>query len=226
VTAGHRLFLGVPVSPRTLDALAGAAETLARRAGNARVRPRWVPPANYHVTLKYLGWCRPEAVGAVIDTAAACAAAAEPLKFETARLGAFRAVTEASVVWAGVAEQGARLAALAGALDAAFEPLGFAREARRFHPHVTLARLPVPADLAEVLLPLAEQMFSETRAAEVTVYESIVKSSGSEYRAVARVPLGGAENGSKRQTPGLQRAPGEHHGDQGNGRTSTRPRGS
>lgn len=197
MSEGVRLFVAIPVSLRTVDALAGAAETLARRAQQAGLGLRWVAPARYHVTVKYLGWCREDAVAAVIDAVRRAAATVAPFKFTTARLGAFPSTGKASVVWAGVEDVPA-LAALAAKVDAETAALGFARETRKFHPHVTLARLREAADVANVLLPLTEQMFSETRAEELLLLETITKTESSEYRLVASVALGGVETSDTR----------------------------
>lgn len=186
-----RLFVGVPVSLETVDALSGAAESLARRAHQARVRVRWLAPATYHVTLKFLGWCRAEVVDAVTDAVRDACAGSEPFRFRAERLGAFPSPARATVVWAGVDDRAGRLAALADRLDARLAGLGFPREPRRFHPHVTIGRLREPTDVTEVLLPLSEQVFSETRVSDVTLFESRTKSDGSEYTAVAVSPLGG-----------------------------------
>jgi 2'-5' RNA ligase len=185
-----RLFVGIPVSLETCDGLSGAAESLARRAQNAKVKVRWLAPATYHVTLKFLGAVREEAVGAIADGLARAAAGVQPFRFSTARLGAFPSAQKASVVWAGIEDAGG-LAALAAKVEAEMVPLGFAKEARRFHPHVTIARLREPADVGEVLLPMAEQAFSETRVPEIVLYESATNPGGSEYRRLRSVRLAG-----------------------------------
>jgi RNA 2',3'-cyclic 3'-phosphodiesterase len=202
----RRLFIGVPVSMRTLDALAGATETLARRAQNARLAVRWLAPATYHVTLKFLGWCRPETVDAVVDAARRVAGTIEPFRFSAARLGAFPSAQKATIVWAGIDDAAGRVAALADKVEQEMSGLGFARETRRFHPHVTIGRIREPADVADVLLPMSEQAFSETRVDNLVVYESRTISSGSEYSVVAQMPLGAAHLPPKRQTTGLERA--------------------
>ena len=204
---GKRLFVGLPVSLATVDALAGAAESLARRAGERRVRVRWLAPATYHVTMKFLGWCRTETIDAVADALHRATLGQAPLRFQTARLGAFPRPDKATVVWAGVEDAGGRLAALAARVEEEMTALGFAREARRFHPHVTIGRLRDPGDVSEVILPLAEQLFSETRCTDVLLYESVTKSNGSEYAPLVRAPLGAP----KRQPARVQGA----HGEQG-----------
>jgi 2'-5' RNA ligase len=205
--AGKRLFVGIPVSLNTVDALAGAAESLARRAQANKVKVRWLAPATYHVTVKFLGWCRAETIDAVADGVRRALEGIEPLRFQTARLGAFPKPEKATVVWAGVEDPQGRMAALAERVDAAMVELGFAREARRFHPHITIGRLRDPADVSGVILPMAEQLFSETRCNEVLVYESLTKSTGSEYLPLLRAPLGAR----KHQTVRVERA----HGEQG-----------
>jgi len=208
---GKRLFVGVRVSVATSNALAGCAETLTRRARDAGVDLRWVAPINYHVTLAFLGWTGVEAIGPVCDGLAAAVAGASRTSFRTTRLGAFPALDHASVLWAGI-EDGGALAGLARSIGAAMAGLGFEtgdRDRRAFHPHVTLARLRTPRALREIVLPMAEQMFGDTRIDAVTLFESETKSSGSVHREVQKIAFDRAVRTpfepSKRQTDALER---------------------
>lgn len=189
---GKRLFVGVPVAPAVAGELAATCASLARRATAQGVPLRWVPPESYHVTLRFLGWTRVEAVAAVTEAVQRAVAGIGPLRFRAERLGAFKNPAHATVVWAGVEDAGGGLAALAASLERELVPLGFAPERRRFHAHVTLARLREPASVENVLLPFAEQVFSETRSDFVTLFESITKPTGSEYRPVLRAALSAA----------------------------------
>ena len=206
---GKRLFVGARISVATANALAGAAETLARRARDAGADIRWVPPANYHVTMRFLGWTRAEAVGAVRDALDAAAAGTGPLSFRTARLGAFPSLDRATVVWAGVEAPGP-LAELARRIEAACAGLGYRPERRAFHPHVTIGRLRDARAVREVVLPLAEQMFGETALEAITLFESETKSSGSVYRELYKIKLETRSNpqisASKRQSPPVELA--------------------
>jgi 2'-5' RNA ligase len=204
---GKRLFLGVRVSTQTANALAACAEMLQRRSRDAGIDLKWVAPTNYHVTLKFLGWTRDEAVPALVDAVEAAVAGGQPSRFRTARLGGFPSLEKTSVVWAGV-DDPAALADLATRIDTACEALGFAREQRAFHAHVTLARLAETRAVKELVLPLSEQMFSESRVDGVTLFESETKPSGSIYREVARIAFKTAQNQAieapKRQTGALE----------------------
>jgi RNA 2',3'-cyclic 3'-phosphodiesterase len=205
---GKRLFIGVRISVAASNALAGCAETLARRARDAGVDLRWVAPVNYHVTLAFLGWTGVDAIGRVCDALAEAVAGEGRTTFRTARLGAFPALDHASVLWAGI-EDGAVLTRLARSIGAAMAGLGFPQEARPFHSHVTIARLRSPRAIREIVLPMAEQMFGDTRIDAVTLFESETKSSGSVYREVQKIALERAlrtaSEPSKRQTDALER---------------------
>jgi 2'-5' RNA ligase len=216
---GKRLFVGAQISVATANTLAGCAETLARRARDAGVELRWVAPANYPGTLAFLGWTGIDAIGAVCDALNAAIAGESRFSFRTTRLGAFPSLDRANVLWAGIEDPGP-LGRLAGAIGEAMAGLGFRRlsdDGRPYHPHVTIARLPVSRAIREVVLPMAEQMFGDTRIEAVTLFESETKSSGSVYREVAKIAFKRARNtaldGEKRQTSTLERATPQRAGE-------------
>lgn len=205
---GKRLFVGARISVATANALAGAAETLARRGKDAGLELRWIPPVSYHVTIRFLGWTRAEAIGAVRDALDAAAAGSPPLAFRTARLGAFPSLDRATTLWAGIEARGDGLAALAARIEAACAGLGYAPERRAFHPHVTLGRLREARAVREVVLPLSEQMFGDTSLDAISLFESEMKSSGSVYRELYKIRLEarsiGPISAPERQTPPVQ----------------------
>lgn len=199
---GKRLFLGIRVSVQTANALAGAAETLARRGKEAGLDVRWVPPVNYHLTLKYLGWTRHETVEALRDVVAEAIAGTPRFTFRTARLDAFPGLDKGSILWAGV--ESPAVVELHEKLEKVTVAFGYPPEPRPYRPHVTLARLRETRPLKEVVLPLSEQMFSDTKVDAVTLFESQAKSSGSVYVEVAKIPFKTVQipqiSGSERQT--------------------------
>jgi 2'-5' RNA ligase len=210
VRDGKRLFVGARISVAASNALAGCAETLARRARDAGIGLRWVAPVNYHVTLAFLGWTGVDAIGAVCDALAkaTATAGAERIGFRTARLGAFASLDRASVLWAGI-EDGGALGRLAQSIDEAVAVLGFPRDPRGFHPHVTIARLREPRAIRDTVLPMAEQMFGDTKLDAIALFESETKSNGSVYHVLEKIGLPPARNappsGRQRQTVALER---------------------
>ncbi len=191
---GKRLFVGFRVSVPAANSLASAVETLSRRTREAGLQAKWVPTANYHVTLKFLGFTRPDAVIAVRDAVERAVAGTPPLKVKIARIGGFASLEKATVIWAGVEDLSGGLADLAARVDQATIALGYAPEARSFHPHVTLARLRESRPVKEAVLPLAEQMFGDTRVEGVAIFESETKSAGSVYKELHRIAFKLPEN--------------------------------
>ncbi len=200
-----RLFVGVRVSVATANALADAAELLARRARDAGVDIRWVSPMNYHVTLAFLGHQRVDAIPAVVDVLEEAAAGTPSIRFQTLRLGAFPSIEKGRVLWAGIEERGgeAVLDALARKIGQGLRGLGVT-DRKPFHAHVTLGRLRETRPLRETVLPLSEQMFGETRVDQISLFESETKSSGSVYTELRRIDFKSARATSidpeKRQT--------------------------
>jgi len=206
-----RLFVGARVSVPTANALTSAAETLARRARDAGADIRWVAPVGYHVTLAFLGSTRIDTITMIRDVLDEAARGTPVIKFRTTRLGAFPALDQARVIWAGVEDQTGELTALAKRVGAGLAKLGIVGDDRPFHAHVTIGRVKeLPAKLAtlkEVVLPLSEQMFGDTRIDAITLFESETKSTGSVYREVHRAAFKTAVSATpesvKRQTGAL-----------------------
>ncbi len=204
-----RLFLGVELSIPATNALAAVAARMRDQASRHRMRVRWVVPANYHITIKFLGHCDPAAIAAISDAMASRIDEVEPFAVQGDGLGAFPRPEKARVLWAGVNDPAAGLYRLAEIADSQLEPLGFGRERREYHPHVTLARVRHPSNVSEVLNPdLLElssgQVFRKTFIKALVLYESLMKSRGSEYVVRARFVFPEATSDPERQTEPLK----------------------
>lgn len=119
---------------------------------------RFIPAENLHLTLAFLGNVDDDRIAAVGDAVAEGARGHDAIDTSLAGLGVFPSRKRARVLWAGLADRQGRLRAIAAAVQAALEPLGFEPEKRAFHAHVTLARLrqPGPVGVERVALePLA-----------------------------------------------------------------------
>jgi len=99
---------------------------------------RWVPPENYHLTLRFIGEV-PGYLAEEIDGALA-ELKARGFILTFAGLGTFERGGKATALWVGV-EKNPQLEHLRGKIDTALRRCGLEAERRRFQPHVTLARL-------------------------------------------------------------------------------------
>lgn len=187
----HRLFIAVELEREVFAALAAAQEALTR-AGAPRLR--WVRPEGIHLTLKFLGETLAERIPAL---EAALEPALTGLPGTRVRLGDMGSFGGRSprVVWVGLQNGLAALAALQSAVEKALAPLGFAPEERPFRPHLTLARVPPglrPAErrkLAEVLrsAPGVEPVIIPVT--EVSLMESRLTAEGALYQRLRAFPL-------------------------------------
>lgn len=138
---------------------------------------RWVPPANWHVTLRFFGEAEPaDALSSLASTTLPAATAA--LGPGVQRLGQ-RAVV---VAVAGLDE-------LAAVLGAASADIGLPSGRRPFNGHITLARLR-PGATCDLV---GTAVSADFRIAEVVLVRSALTDEGANYEVIGRwsIPEGG-----------------------------------
>jgi 2'-5' RNA ligase len=105
----------------------------------AAIRP--VKPEGLHITLKFLGEIQETRVDAIYAAMEAAFSPFEPFEISLKGVGAFPSPRRPRVMWVGVEEGRETLIEMQAALEAQLSKLGFQKEKRRFHPHLTLARV-------------------------------------------------------------------------------------
>jgi 2'-5' RNA ligase len=183
-----RLFVALDIPEDVRDSLAALTAKLRPACKDAR----WPRIEGLHVTLKFIGETPYENVARIRAALGSIPPrAAIPIIFRG--LGFFPNERHPRVLWAGV-EAGPELAALAAGVEAALEPLAFAREERTFSPHLTLARFHSPRKL-EALRAAIEQAgpleFGAVTAQEFHLYQSVLKPGGAEYTRLATFSFAG-----------------------------------
>ncbi len=99
---------------------------------------RWVPPENYHITLRFIGEV-PRHMAEEIDLALA-GLRGRGFELALSGVGTQEKGGRVTALWVGV-ERNAALDHLRGKVETALQRVGLEPERRRFQPHVTLARL-------------------------------------------------------------------------------------
>jgi 2'-5' RNA ligase len=197
----ERAFYGTEQMPRIFVALNFSvaatrkiAEDVERRKAamaEAGFRVAWVPAANLHLTLKFLGSIGEELVEGVTGACRRVAARHLPMEAKAIGLGAFPSLAKPHILWVGV-EAPPVLAALQRDVEAAMVDLGFEKEERAYHPHVTVGRVKEARGSAADLWK-GDALIGASPFNEIVVYESRTRSAGAEYVARARVSLGDKE---------------------------------
>ena len=178
-----RLFVAFEIPEAQKDSVQAAVASLVVPGA------RWTSRESWHVTCKFLGATAEERLAEVMGVVEQAASASQPARTSLQDLGAFPGFRRARVLWVGLDDPGGLLAALARTLDEGFAPHGFRAEGRPWTPHLTVARLKVPAALS--LEPgqthLDKQPFEVGR---VVLFRSHLKAGGAVYEPLAGFPLG------------------------------------
>jgi len=178
-----RLFVGLDLPPDLAERLSQLAAGL---PGARRIEPE-----NLHLTLRFIGEID-EAAAAELDLALTRLHAA-PFRLSLAGLGLFGDRRHAHTLWRGLAPSPA-LRQLANRIEATATRLGLPGEARRFAPHITLARLrATPPERLQRALAAAPP--PETLAVEAfTLFQSHLSPHGAQYQRLVSYPLSAPES--------------------------------
>jgi len=180
-----RLFTAIDITDDVIRRLEGLIEELRPSA-----RIAWSPPANLHVTTKFIGeW--PDEKLDEITAALRGLSRRDPFSIEIRGVGFFPNPRSPRVFWAGVHAPGA-LGELALETDRALARIGVPAETRAFSPHLTLARIktPVPLDpLHKAIAALESTDWGSFTVDRFFLYRSRLTPSGSIYTKLSEFPF-------------------------------------
>ena len=182
-----RAFIAIDIPDEVVAQAQSVQRQLKRRASDNGIKASWVPAANMHVTLVFLGDISEERAAALSAALAQRLAAHSSFDVKLGQLGAFPNRRRPRTLWLGLGDGNDCLRALHDDVTSTLLTLGMAVERRRFHAHITLARVrSSPADWIEDIDPPTAVT---VRVEEVVLYESALSASGARYRALSRCPL-------------------------------------
>ena len=184
-----RAFIAIAVSEPVLN----SCEEIMARLRNLNVHGRFSKTESIHLTLQFLGNIEEDQIVRIAQVLEQAGSGVDPFDLEVGRLGVFPHLTHPRVVWIGV-EPVDGLMKLQSKIQQGLEPLGFPKENRDFHPHLTLLRLKSRKNLR----PLAQYIETEgpglragvIQAEQIHLYQSILKPQGAEYRQLLTFGLG------------------------------------
>jgi 2'-5' RNA ligase len=179
-----RLFIGLDLPSEVVRNLEALLERLRPQA-----RIQWSPPANLHITTKFIGeW--PEERLEELKAALSAVPSRPPIQVQIRRVGFFPNPHSPRVFWCGIEAPG--LAELAADTDRATAALGIEIEKREYSPHLTLARIKEKLNLQplrETVAALPSLEFGSFPAASFYLYQSKLRPTGSVYTKLAEFPL-------------------------------------
>ena len=141
-----RIFCAVDL-PDDVRAQAAAHISRLREAAATAASPlkiSWERAEKLHLTLKFLGELEDARIEALTRAAKRAAESVEKFALTLVEAGAFPANANPRVLWLGLRDETKHLAALHERLEEECARENFPREARAFHPHITIARIRIP----------------------------------------------------------------------------------
>jgi len=184
-----RLFVAVNLNDATRAAIDAALDAFPL----SNPPWRWSAPATWHITLKFIGDASREDAHAAGDALARVAAGHAPFDLTLGRFAGFPALRNPRVLFYAADAGSDALAALARDVDAALvEAIGVEPETRRFHPHVTVARVKdtLNSDEAELLAQVPSLAPVVQRVASIDLMESRLGPRGAAHSVARKLPLG------------------------------------
>jgi 2'-5' RNA ligase len=181
-----RIFCAVKLPQTARDLVLRHIERLKEKVPHAKAS--WARDANLHLTLKFLGEIPAASVADFSKAVSLAVSRVQPFPISIEQTGAFPTHGQPRVLWVGINDPSTKLAELHSRLEEESALVGFAKETRAFHPHLTIARLR-QVDNARALATAHKHMEFDTveiAVAELLVIRSELSSAGSKYTVVSR----------------------------------------
>ena len=145
---------------------------------------------NIHITLKFLGDIQDHQVDEVSRVISDITF--EPFEFTVEGVGVFPNLKRPKTIWAGISSGVGELANLFNVVNGGLAKLGFEKDRRRFHPHLTIARVRGGQNrdsLVDALLGLEEMEFGKVRVDRIYLKKSVLTPRGPIYSTLAESKL-------------------------------------
>jgi len=189
-----RCFVAMRIDDVARRELAALAEDLGALPRRAALKLRPVKAASLHLTLKFLGNTPDGQVPEVLAAMTAVAAGLPPAPAAIVGLGAFPSPAQPRIVFAALGDGRDPITALAVRLEDAFDPMGFPREERTPHPHVTLARVErakKSGPLTDFIAGHPTTPFGAVDGSAIVLFESVLERRGAYYTRLGEALLQG-----------------------------------
>lgn len=131
-----RAFIGIDLESHLRESIASKVKGLQEEFPSLK----WVHHTNYHLTLTFLGDVDKRMLEVIKKNLLTVASETRAIPITYAELGAFPDSRNPKVLWIGVKEGARELKQLHQRMEERLWDLGFPKERRPYHPHLTLAR--------------------------------------------------------------------------------------
>ena len=156
---------------------------------------RWVRLDGIHLTLKFLGDVPHDKLDQITVLLEEVGFRHAPFRIDIGQFGCFPNPRRPRVLWIGVEDASGVLTNLQADLESVLTPIGFKRETRPFHPHLTLGRVKRGAhksaahSLSSILEEVTIGDLGQVNVDEICLIRSDLKPTGAVYTKLATAKL-------------------------------------
>lgn len=189
-----RTFLGIDL-PFSVQSEIGQKQQSIKREINGL---SWVNPDNLHITLKFLGATTESQIEEIQKTLERSLEGTSPFLIELGGLGVFPDKHAPQILWIGIEGLTNELLDLASQVEESVVPIGFQKDDKSFHPHLTIARIKkdhrkIGQGLDQTRILAAPCSFGRLRVEKVCLFKSELYPTGPVYTKIWFVTFGTRE---------------------------------
>ncbi len=185
-----RCFLAADLADELAAAVAPVISQLALITDSVK----WVAAEDLHLTLKFFGEIDELETYEVAKAVTQVVGGLPEFEICLSGIAAFPAVDRPRTIWAGVTDGSDTLLDVQAQIDESLQRLGFPRERRQFHPHLTLGRVRHKSqqeELSAALRELAGYECGRAQIGELVLFRSELFRTGPQYTVLATCPFEG-----------------------------------
>ncbi|MFC2158583.1 RNA 2',3'-cyclic phosphodiesterase [Acidobacteriota bacterium] len=188
MAANMRAFIAIELSPGIKNQLS----LFIKRLDKGDRKVKWANESGMHLTLKFLGEISENQKDSITQAMDRAAVHFEPFLLAFSGTGYFPANRKRPrILWCGIEAEDV-LKSLHSILEQELEKIGFPREDRDFHPHITLGRVKVPQGLEPIIRVLEDSSgtsFGSKTVDRFVLVKSTLRPTGAEYSNIYEVLL-------------------------------------
>jgi 2'-5' RNA ligase len=157
---------------------------------------KWVVHENLHLTLKFLGKTPEDLIPRIGELLSGIVLSYKTFCIKIYGVGVFPNRKYPRVIWVGI-EDSDFLKNLQRDIEYAMASLGYQKEEREFHPHLTLGRVRSQKGIAHIIYELdtlQSKDFGSVEIRNIKLMRSDLKPTGAQYSCLQEITLGRGEH--------------------------------
>jgi len=187
-----RCFIAIELDKTITPKLAELQNRLRKKIKNDEKNLKWIRAEDIHLTLKFLGDVPDNLTGMICTAVSDAVTEYEPFEIEIGNCGCFPSRGSARVLWTGITQGQIELQTIQETVDLYLQELNFDPEQRKFHPHLTLARIKnfqTGRKAQEIIAREEPFTVGFQQVEKITVFQSELTRSGPIYTALGHSDL-------------------------------------